>query len=224
MRITLNTEQRLFVIPAGDGYTTAGFDYIHKQLKTLSQKLSKFKIDVGIVSNDEIGTTNQYHQYRAALSLVGYRDLGTWFDLDTPAKVKSILESHRRRHSGDSLRIFYGDRKTGRDWMEENDVVGRVGRSCGVMKIPLLIAKGASGGSGILDACIVRICEVESRQEIYRHPKYHQGVLDIRSADCGAPYTHGVWVDDKNHANFCSFGQAAQWVAFMTGHCMEQPA
>jgi hypothetical protein len=221
MSITISEDQRLFVIPAGDGYTCAGFDYVFKQLKTLSQKLFKFNIDVGIVSDDEIGTKDQYHQYCAAISLIGNRDLGTWFDHDTPSRVRSILESYRR--SGDSLRIFYGDRNTGRDWMEENDVVGRVGRSCGAMKIPLLISDGESGGPGILDACIVRICDVKSRQEIYRHPKYHQGVLDIRSADCGPPYTHGVWVDDSNHANFRSFGQAAQFVAFMTGHCMEQP-
>lgn len=223
MTITINQEQRLFVIPAGDGVTTAGFDYIFKQLKALSQKLSKFGIDVGVLNEDEIGTTKQYHQYRSAIDLIGYRDLGTWFDLDTPSKVRSILESYRRRRSCDSLRIFYGDRKTGRDWMEENDVVGRIGRSCGVMKIPLLIAEGESGGPGILDACIVRICDVESRKEIYRHPKYHQGVLEIRAADCVPDYSHGVWVDGQNHANFSSYGQAAQWVAFMTGHCMEQP-
>ena len=221
MTITINKEQRLYVIPAGNGYTCAGFDYVFTQLQTLSQKLSKFNIDVGIVSSDEIGTTDQYQQYRAAIDLIGNRDLGTWFDQDTPSRVRSILESYRR--SGDSLRIFYGDRKTGRDWMEENDVVGRIGRSCDVMKIPLLISEGESGGPGILEACIVRICDVESRKEIYRHPKYHQGVLEIRAADCVPDYSHGVWVDGQNHANFSSYGQAAQWVAFMTGHCMEQP-
>ena len=41
-------------------------------------------------------------------------------------------------------------------------------------------------------------------------------------------YTHGVWVKNKdgqfeNHANFKSYGKAAQWVAFMAGECMEQP-
>jgi hypothetical protein len=122
---------------------------------------------------------------------------------------------------------FYGDIETGLATLDEYDVVGRIGRSGGVMKIPLLIPDGEIGGSGILDAHIVRIIDVQTRKELYRHPEYHQGKMEIRTTDgetASLGYTHGVWLDGVNHANFQSFGKAAQWVAFMAGECMEQPS
>lgn len=221
MEITINAEQRLFVIHGEGGYSCHGFENVFKTLHALAEKVARFGIDVGEVRKDGIGTSAQYDQYRKAWALTSELDLGTWFDPDTPKPVCSILERYRK--SGDMLRIFYGNSETGRDWMQENDVVGYIGRSLGPQKIPLLIADGERGGPGILDHCIVRIIDVDSRKELYRHPRYHHGDMEIRPATCGKPYTHGVWVDGKNHANFRSYGTAAQWVAFMTGECMEQP-
>ena len=219
--VTINAEQRLFVIPAGGGYSCAGFDYVFKQLRALSEALTRFGIDVGELRVDEVGSIAQYQQYERACALIGNRDMGTWFDPDTPAKVRYILERYRK--SGQALRVFYGDTKTGRGWYEEYDVVGGIGRSTGAMKIPLLVPDGEFGGPGLLDRCIVRMMDVRTRKELYWHPQYHQGEMEIRPATCRAPYTHGVWIDGQNHANFRSYGSAAQWVAFMTGNCMEQP-
>lgn len=221
MNVTLNLERRLFVIHAANGYTCHGFDVVYKQLRALQQKLSRYHIDVGIVREEEIGTLAQYEQYRRAVESIGDRNLGTWFDPDTPTKVRRLIECYRK--AGSSLRVCYGDAKTGRDWLEENDVIGRVGRSTGVLKVPLLVADNDCGGFPMLDACIVRMLDARSRQEIYRHPSYHHGVMEIREATAGHPYTHGVWVDGQNCANFSSYGKAAHWVAFMDGESMEQP-
>ena len=218
--VEVNLQQRLYVIPAGEGYTTAGFDYVFKQLSVLAEKLAGFGVSFDPVREDEIGTAAQYEQYRAAWRLVGNRDLGTWFDSATPAKVRRILESYRR--SGEVLRVFYGDTKTGRDWMEEFDTIGQVGRSTGPMKVPLLIANGDCGGGCILDHCIVRLMDVETGQEIYRHPSYHQGDMEIRKTDSVRPYE--VFLDGNVHAGFRTYGDAAHWVAFMTGNCQEPPA
>lgn len=235
MKITLNGERRLFIIPEGDGYTTAGFDYIYKQLGLLAQKLAKFGIEL-VTRKEDVGTLTQYEQYQEAFRLVGSRNLGTWFDPDTPKKVQDILEGYRR--SRRLIRIFYGDPKSGCDWMQEYDMVGQIGRSTGVMKIPLLIPDGEHAGPGLLDACVVCMIDVASRREIYKHNNFHQPVIEIRSLESeeepgktsehpvpltSLGYTHGVWVAGNKHANFKSYGQAAQWVAFMTGHCMEQP-
>ena len=78
-------------------------------------------------------------------------------------------------------------------------------------------------GPSILDHCIVRIIDVATRRELYRHPKYHTGEITIIPATCGKPYTQSVHINGKEHANFCSYGKAAQYVAFMTGECTEQP-
>ena len=115
--------------------------------------------------------------------------------------------------------------------MDEYDMIGRIGRSTGVMQIPLLIEDGECGGPGILDSSIVRILDADTRTELYRHEHFYVPAMEIRPANQkldGKLYSHGVWVKDKhgqftNDANFSTFGKAAQWVAFMTGDCTEQP-
>ncbi len=221
MEVTVNGEQRLFVIPEARGWSCLGFDVVYKHLRALGEKLARFGIDIAQVREEEIGSLAQYEQYREAIALIGDKDLGTWFDPDTPKPVRAILERYRKTR--EHLRVFYGEPRTGRDWLEESDVVGRVGRSTGMLKIPLLIAAGESGGPGMLDGCIVRLMDVRARRELYRHATYHQGEIDIRQASVGKPYTHGVWVGGEHHANFRSYAKAAQWVAFMAGECMQGP-
>lgn len=227
MSITINSTQRLFVIPCGDGFSCLGFDVCFSRLAQLGAKLlSKFNIIVDDFKESEIGTIKQYQQYLTALDLVGSHNLGTFFSIDTPKKVQTILENYRR--SGDKLRIIFGDLETGRDWLSENDVMGRVGRSTGMMKIPLMVADGENGGSGILDNSILRMLDVASRKVLYCHPKYQVPDLAITTASADAirfnpKYTHGVSRDGSNFANFTSMAKAAQYVAFLCGECMERP-
>ncbi|OIQ71939.1 hypothetical protein GALL_464440 [mine drainage metagenome] len=121
------------------------------------------------------------------------------------------------------MRVFYGDRETGRDWLEEFDTIGRIGRSTGSMKVPLLVPVGEHGGPAILDDCVVKLMDAKTGRVLYQHPKYHQPECEIRvletpiKAGRGKPYTHGVWVGGTNHANFQSHAKAAAWVGFMAG-------
>ena len=81
---------------------------------------------------------------------------GTTFHDETPAAVAEALE--RARATGDRVRFWLGDPETGEDWGEENHVTGKVGRSTGQVKIPLLLANSRSrGGSAILTECIIRL-------------------------------------------------------------------
>ncbi len=246
MEITLNHEQALFVFKGEDHVTCMGYDVVYKSILELHRRIRKLRIlpdgiELMPALESEIGTLKQYEQYRDMLGIVGNRKIGTWFDYDTPGKVRNILEQYRKE--GGRLRIFYGDRETGVDWLEENDVLGRIGRSTGVLPIPLLVAEGEHGGPGILDSSIVRILDADARTELYRHKTYRLPEMEIRSTEgitcswrTGEPpklltemgYTHGVWVRGKagefsNHANFTSYGKAAQFVAFMAGECCEQP-
>jgi len=101
---------------------------------------------------------------------------GTSFSEGTPSKVIEILNRFMHKRNA-RLRLFYGDRVTGRDWGEVHDVTGYIGRSSGTQKIPLLIAKsGSTGGGGILTNAIVRI-EYANKKDgglLYKHPKYHK--------------------------------------------------
>jgi hypothetical protein len=48
------------------------------------------------------------------------------------------LETDRKNQR--KIRLFYGDTQTGQSWFDEHDVVGRIGRSTGSIKVPLLVA------------------------------------------------------------------------------------
>lgn len=245
MTMTINHEQRLFVIPAGDGYSCLGFDVLFARLKQIVEYLG-LKDQWGLpweVNESEKGTAGQYAMYRKAVDEASRREIReTWFDPGTVLKVQEVLE--RYRESGKTIRLFYGDPETGHDWMEENDVMGRIGRTGGIFKSPILVEKGEFGGPAILTASIIRIMDAETGRELYRHPRYLSPEMEVRStegilaswhskkppkllSDMG--YTHGVWVkNDKgefeNQANFKSFGKACQYVAFMTGDSMRKPS
>lgn len=143
---------------------------------------------------------------------------GTSYDARTPDEVIRVLENARQ--SGKRVRVFYGDTATGRDWMEENDVMGTIGRSTGTNKIPLLIANARSmGGGAILDHCIVRI--TIDKKDVYRHPSYHIGDITIRDITdrrlLSRGYTVAVDVNGDNRANFKTRERAESYVKFIKG-------
>lgn len=137
---------------------------------------------------------------------------GTTYHDETPKEVAQALEDARAKMQ--RVRIFYGDRISGRDWCEENDVTGRIGRSCGPEKVPILSHHARSiGGGAILDHCIVRL-QIDGR-EVWRHANYgvefelkHEGPGDLRER---------VYADGVPVANFRTEPQARRWMAFMRG-------
>lgn len=142
----------------------------------------------------------------------------TTYQCKTPQAVRNILENARA--TGRRLRLFYGDRDTGRDWLEENDVLGTIGRSTGDVKVPLLIPTARSmGGTAILCDCIVRIVDAKTKRELYVHPKYHLPTLAIQ-AEAEAGYSTMVTANDAPHAQFRTEAAAARYVAFMRGERM----
>lgn len=154
-------------------------------------------------------------------------EYGTYYHDTTSPEVVRILDNAMR--SGARLRLFYGDTKTGKDWGEENNVVGTISRSMGPIKIAILIASARScSGGAILTDCIVRI--MSNGREIYRVPNYQLPQFEVQlinPADmCGkvnlyqAGYTHGVWRDGANVANFKSMERAQRYIDFIQGKRM----
>lgn len=138
---------------------------------------------------------------------------GTCYHAETPKKVIKVLEEMLK--TGTKVRIFYGDAKTGQSWHEENDVVGRIGRSTGTIKIPLLVSDGESGGSGLLDHCIIRIDTHEGT--LYQHRKFRVGEMTLtKGKTTGFPWE--VFIDNVLHACFEKNPQAVRYMDFLLGN------
>ena len=131
-------------------------------------------------------------------------------------EVVSVLEAARQ--SGSRIRVFYGDVATGRDWHEEWNTMGYVGRSMGTQKVYILLNNSRSlGGGAILTSNIVRI--TIDKRDVYRHPTYHTGVFGIvhhrNHPHVGAA---SVEIDGELYANgFKTANDAERFVQFMKG-------
>ena len=94
----------------------------------------------------------------------------TFYNIKTSDKVIEILEHIKKNE----IRIVldYGNVETGESWNEEFDVAGRIGRSTGSIKIPLLIHnKRSLGGGAILDSCIIGIKTSNGKNALYSWKK-----------------------------------------------------
>lgn len=145
---------------------------------------------------------------------------GTFYHVETKDKIIERLEQCRR--AGQSVRVFLGDTETGKAWAEENDVYGRLGRSTGPVKIPLLCHPRSRGGGGLLTHCIVAICTRDYRGQMiwpYRHPKLDLGQWTYTSEDVikGVDVPAQAVLNGSVHASFKTMEQALRYIDFMTG-------
>lgn len=138
---------------------------------------------------------------------------GTAYDARTPNGVIMVLEAARKYNT--RIRIFYGDTKTGRSWMDEWGMIGTVGRSTGLYKIPsLILTRNSLGGAGILDHCIIRITEAKGGDVLYTHPTFHCPKLGISDGE------NGYNVSDENDQIYACFSErkkAERWIDYITG-------
>lgn len=130
----------------------------------------------------------------------------------TPQEVIALLETLRRDRT--PVRIYYGG-EDGQSWLCEDDVIGRIGRSTGRIKIPLLVPLRGDGGPGLLDACIVRI---DRRAGVlWKHPNFHVPSMAVTKGEVErVPWE--VHVAGGVHARFPSTAEALAWVDFIRGN------
>ena len=141
---------------------------------------------------------------------------GTYYSNETPDGVIRVLES--LRGTSQRVKIYLGDRETGRDWMEEDSKIGKIGRSSGQIKIPILLSNVQStGGGSILDDCIVKIVTSPSSsvRVLYQHPRYHQPEMKITDEGLeGRPeYTHTLRIGGEVYSRHTSLRSAQKLMA-----------
>ena len=133
---------------------------------------------------------------------------GTSYHKETPDAVINVLEA-ARKGGFKRIKLHYGDTETGRDWKEEYDVTGYVGRSGGgQINVPILLHNTRSlGGGAILDHCIVKIKEAKGGRVLYKHPKYQELNIDIVPSDM-KEYEYNTVIDGQLHGRHKSMQSA----------------
>ena len=134
--------------------------------------------------------------------------------LTLKAKTKSGVAAllNKLTESKQRVRLVYGNTTTGKDWLQEYDVIGSIGKSTGTNQIPLLLSNSRStGGGAILEDCILKIVDVKSKKVLYQHDKYLAPKFDIVPSIVG----YSVAVDGNVQANFKTIKQAQNYIDFM---------
>ena len=136
-------------------------------------------------------------------------------------RLMDVLSNARKY--GYRVRIWYGDRQTGRSWNEEYDVTGRVGRTSGEIGIPILVHNKRSwGGGAILVGSIIRIDDIEDHKTIWKVDNFHVEEMNV----CPNDSLELPWKVEKlneetkqwqTEACFKTEIQARKWVEFMEG-------
>jgi hypothetical protein len=130
------------------------------------------------------------------------------------------LEYARLHHK--KLRLFFGDQTAGRCWLEENDLIGFIGRSMGPVRVPILLAlRSSRGGGAILTKCIIRLIEANGRRELWRHQNFHLPEFQLREEQDQPKYRYAVHSDGVCVARFITPQKRAQWLAFIRGEVMQ---
>lgn len=175
--ITLDPQRKLYVLRQGDGFSCFGYDNARAHANLIAQRLNR--PDLRFADGDH-GTEHGYRKYREAIAAWARSPMAerAYFDPGTDPQVERVLERCGRR--GSVCRLILGDVATGEPWFDERDVVGRIGRSTGSLKVPLLVPRGENGGPAMLTACLLAVVDWRSGRLLYRHPRYQEPALDLR--------------------------------------------
>lgn len=155
---------------------------------------------------------------------------GTFFPVGIYLKEENRLEVYSQvnkalmdilnnsRKYGFRVRIWYGDRKTRKAWNEEYDVTGRVGRSQGDIKIPLLIySKRSYGGGALLVGSILRVDDIEDKRTLWKAEGFNIPKMTLSYKDTGSLYVWHVYQEGKEIAGFKTEEKARKWIDFTNG-------
>ena len=218
MNVTLNAEQRLYVVRCGNGYSCLGFDNARGHADQIAARLER--PELAFAPGDH-GSLDGYAKYLAAIDAWAHSPLTrqTYFDPGTDPKAARALENSRR--DGRKVRLVLGDTASGRCWLDEHDVVGRIGRSTGTLKVPLLVEPGEDGGTAISTSCLLRLIAWDSGRDLYRHPAYQVPGLAIQRAPERTDLPWQVLCDGTVVACFADIGKAGGYLAFMCGETVE---
>jgi len=160
--ISLNHEQRLYVITRGDFVSCRGFDSCLRDAQQMAAL-----IGTNVESAPE--SIDLFHEHGRLAEAFAQHPASqvTYFMPGTHPDVKRHLEWARRNDV--RIAIDLGDSNTGRLWGDCDK--GYVSRSKGPQRVPLLVrSKLSSSGGAILTDSILRIRTTKDNALVWEHP------------------------------------------------------
>ena len=127
---------------------------------------------------------------------------GTTVYADTDPKLIPILE--RIRENRTRIRVYYGDKDTGKCWNEEYDIMGYIGRTTGNKSLILVYNKRSYGGGILLTDCILKIKETNGGRALYVHPNFKTPQVEAKGTE--------VYIDGELYGR-CETEQRAKRLA-----------
>lgn len=92
MKVSINNEQKLFIISCGEGFTCFGFANCFKE----SDHLAKITHRLDLLPNEnEIGSLHQYDNCQELVKIACKSNLGVIYPAGTSRNVQNILEESR---------------------------------------------------------------------------------------------------------------------------------
>lgn len=215
--ITLNDEQQLYVLRYSDGYSSRGYKNVMELSNQIAKKLKRGEL---AFTKEDFGTLAGYEKYQSALNAWAQSPLstGTFFNPGTDIKVARALE--RCRINELKVRLISGNPNTGEPWLDEYGVVGKVGRTTGMLKCPILVEEDEGGGLIIPSDCLLALIDWQTGKYLYRHPLYRAPELIVhQQKDKRLPWE--VLHRNQVIARFKDIGKAGAYIAFMRGETVE---
>lgn len=207
------------------GLSTTGDHYVlstghHQHIAHVFNSLNALNQMLGLPLEPEsnLGKEEVFYKYREALNTFSKSPERntTFFSFGTPLEVRRVLENCREH--GNRIRIWYGNALTGESTLDEFDIQGRVGRSTGLTKVPLLLRNAtSSGGGSILTSIVVRIDDISSRQTLYKHPLFNLPGMSVTARRDNGGYDVVNPDSLEVFAQFPSPEKAQNWIDFQQG-------
>lgn len=95
-----------------------------------------------------------------------------WYHIDTPNEVIRILNTAYENRETTRVRLFFGDKDTGKDYGQIYNTLGYVKRTIGNYKIAILTSRKDSPTGDSIEADLIVKITID-KQVVYQHPKYN---------------------------------------------------
>lgn len=225
--IEIDHQQQLYLLRYAEGFSCLSFQNAWDELL----ELLKLPLTYLVTPSPSELTAQRDTRLFGSLELYGHLQRArtvfadskfvqqTFFARAASPELRKILEKIRKDET--VIRVWYGDPATGLSDLQENDTIGRVGRSRGAQKIPLLLPAHQHSGGALGEGSLLCIRRESDGLILWQHKRFHLPQLMIERIDL-PPYKFAVIYASlvhatTEHSRHRSYAEACGLLAWLAG-------